>query len=157
MTELHPEGAESVAVSAARTRGPGPVDSHPRRPVSAPIVVRVPANIAAAIADRALRDGVTGATVTRRILAEQLDGDSSDVQPVRRYRASRPVPSPELTAVAGLRESVGEAVGTLRQVAGLDRARGGARLAELDAAIDGLLDAARGLDALKSELTDEPA
>ncbi len=49
-----------------------------------------------------------------------------------------PTPSPELVAMAGLREVVGEAVGTLRQVAGLDRARGGARLDEQDDAVDGL-------------------
>jgi hypothetical protein len=72
--------------------------------------------------------------------------------PVAALPKPRPRPSTDLVAVAGLREVVGEAVGTLRQVAGLDRRRGGARLAEIDTAIDRLVAAAVDLDVAKGRL-----
>jgi len=102
---------------------------------------------------QAQAEGLTGASLARRCLAERFTADAQDVQPVRRFRAPRPAPSLEVQAVAGLREAVGEAVGTLRQVAGLDRhQRVGARLDELNAAIDGLLSASVRLDAWKTAM-----
>ena len=61
-----------------------------------------------------------------------------------------PAPSLDIVRLAELREVLGEATGTLRQVAGLDRGRGGMRLAELDHAIDGLLCAAAAMDGWKA-------
>ena len=130
-------------------RGPRIADGTPRRPMSRPLAVRVPARVLAAMEVRAAAAGVTAASVARRTLAEAFTGDPADEQPVRRYRPTNPRPSTDVVALAGLREVVGEAVGTLRQVAGLDRARGGTRLPELDAAIDSLLTAAADLDAWK--------
>lgn len=133
-------------------KGLGIADGAPRRPCTAVITLRVPEGVAAAMDRQARAEGLTGASLARRCLAERFTADAQDTQPVRRYRPMRPAPSPDRLAVAQLREAVGEAVGTLRQVAGLDRTRGGARLAELDAAIDRLLAQVPRLDALKDSL-----
>jgi hypothetical protein len=112
-------------------------------------VLRLPTGVSRALEAEALSKGVTLATIARAHLVAATSQDVQEVAPVRRYRPSRPKPSLDVVRLAELREAVGEAVGTLRQVAGLDRARGGHRLAEIDAAIDDLLRAAAALDDLK--------
>lgn len=129
----------------------------PRRPLGTPpasrvLTVRVPDALGMALDARAEAEGLTAGTVARRALVCALDADQVQAVPVRRYRPMRPAPSLDRLAVAQLREAVGEAVGTLRQVAGLDRSRSGARLAELDGAIDRLLAEVPRLDALKDAL-----
>ena len=131
------------------SRGPRIVDGSPRRPCRAVLAVRVPEGIAAALDVRAAAEGLTAGSVVRRALVQAFDGDPQDVQPARRYRAPRPAPSLDVIRLAELREALGEATGTLRQVAGLDRSRGGARLDELDHAIDGLLSAVELVDGWK--------
>lgn len=136
------------------SRGPRPVDGQPRRPVSRVVVLRLPEGVAAGIDAMAAAEGMTAATIARRTLAATFTADPGDVQAVRRYRAPRPAPSLEVIRLAELREMLGEANGTLRQVAGLDRARGGARLGELDQAIDTLRSAVAAVDAWKASAQD---
>jgi len=92
---------------------------------------------------------MSGASVVRALLVEKLHCDPTDAQPAPIFRKPRRKPHADILAVAQLRESLGEAVGTLRQVAGLDRSRDGSRLSELDTAIDGLLAEVRRFDDLK--------
>jgi hypothetical protein len=113
------------------------------------VTLRLPAGVASALDIEAQAQGVTMATVARSHLVRSVEVDPIETAPVRRYRPSRPKPSIDVVRIAELREAVGEAVGTARQLAGLDRGRGGHRLAELDAAIDDLLRAAAALDDLK--------
>ena len=127
----------------------------PRRPKGTPPItqvytVRLPNQVGQHLAARAQADGLTAGSVIRRAIVSALDADPVEVVPVRRYRPTRPPPSIEVQAIAGLREAVGEAVGTLRQVAGIDRSHGGARLDEIDAAITDLIAAAGRLDMLKA-------
>ena len=134
-------------------KGPRIVDGSPRRPCSRVVVLRVPEAVADAMAARAQQENVTAASIARRTLADAFTGDPADRQPALQYRPARPgkrKASPDIVALAGLREAVGEATGTLRQVAGLDRARGGARLHELDSAITRLIAAAARLDEMKA-------
>lgn len=121
-----------------------------RRLLAAQVLVRLPAGTAALVASRAAAAGLSEAAWVRGQLVDLLGADAADAVPVRAALPSRPAPAADVVALAGLRESVGEAVGTLRQVAGLDRARGGARLEELDRGIDVLLAVAAELDAAKA-------
>ena len=130
-------------------RGPRTIDGIPRPPVSTVVTLRLPAGVSQVLESEALSQGVTMATVARSHLVRAVEVDPIEVAPVRRYRPSRPRPSLDVIRLAELREVVGEAVGTARQVAGLDRSRGGHRLPDLDAAIDDLLRAAATLDELK--------
>lgn len=130
-------------------RGPRTIDGTTRPPVSTVVTLRLPAGVAGALETEAQAQGVTVATVARAYLVASTSQDIREVAPVRRYRPSRPRPSLDVIRLAELREVVGEAVGTARQVAGLDRSRGGHRLPDLDAAIDDLLRAAATLDELK--------
>ena len=123
-----------------------------KRLLSGQILVRLPAGTAAAVRSAAAAAGLTDAAWVRGQLVATLGTDPADAVPVRALPPRRPGPTADVVAVARLREAVGEAVGTLRQVAGLDRARGGARLADLDGGIDGLLAAAADLDAAKGHL-----
>ena len=132
------------------SRGPRLVDGQPRRPVSRVVVLRLPEGLAAAIDALAAAEGMTAATVARRTLAATFTADPGDVQAVRRYRAPRPAPSFEVIRLAELREALGEANGTLRKVAGIDRGRGGMRFAEINHAIDGLLSAVGLVDGWKA-------
>ena len=129
----------------------------PRRlpgPVTTPRTYRATPVLGAAIRRAAAGEGLTEGAWVRATLAAAAGAEPfpADLQPVRAYRPSRPPPSVDIVAVAGLREAVGEAVGTLRQVAGLDRARCGARLGEIDDALDGLLAAVAVLDEAKHQL-----
>lgn len=130
-------------------RGPRTIDGTPRPPVSRVVVLRLPAGVSRALEAEALSKGVTLATVARSHLVAATSQDVQEVAPVRRYRPSRPKPSLDVVRLAELREVVGEAVGTARQLAGLDRARGGHRLPDIDAAIDDLIRVAHALDDLK--------
>lgn len=130
-------------------RGPRPMDGQPRPPVSRVVCLRLPSGTAAALDREAEARGLTLATVARAHLVAATSQDAAEVAPVRRYRPSRPRPSLDVVRLAEVREVAGEAVGTARQLAGLDRARGGARLPALDEAIDRLLAAATVLDEVK--------
>jgi len=130
-------------------RGPRPLDGRPRPPVSRVVTLRVPSGVAAALDGEAARRGVTVATVARGHLVAAVAADPAEVAAVRAYRPARPRPSLDVVRLAELREAAGEAVGTARQLAGLDRGRGGHRLASLDDAIERLLSAAAALDAAK--------
>lgn len=127
-----------------------------RRLLTAQVLVRLPAGTAALVASRAAAAGLSEAAWVRGQLVDLLGADAADAVPVRALLPPRPAPAADVVALAGLRESVGEAVGTLRQVAGLDRARGGARLEELDRGIDRLLAAAAELDAVKAAALRRP-
>ena len=126
-----------------------------RRRLSGQVLVRLPSGMAAAVTVRAATDGLTEAAWVRRQLVDFLGVGQADAVPVAARRPPRPVPTADIIEVARLREAVGEAVGTLRQVAGLDRSRNGARLGEIDAALDRLLAAAADLDAMKRRLLRE--
>lgn len=130
-------------------RGPRTLNGQPRPLVSQVVTLRLPSGVASALEIEAQAQGVTMATVARAHLVQAVGEDVQEVAPVRRYRPTRPRPSLDVVRLAELREVVGEAVGTARQAAGLDRARGGHRLPEIDAAIDDLLRAAHALDDLK--------
>lgn len=130
-------------------RGPRILNGQPRPLVSQVVTLRLPAGVASALETEAQAQGVTMATVARSHLVRSVEVDPIEVAPVRRYRPSRPRPSLDVIRLAELREAVGEAVGTLRQVAGLDRGRGGHRLPEIDAAIDDLIRVAHALDDFK--------
>jgi len=126
----------------------------PHRPKFAPaasfvLSVRITHALGQALETRAAAENLTAASIIRRALVLALDGDNIHTIPIRRYRPSNPAPSIEVQEIARLREVVGEAVGTLRQVAGIDRARSGTRLAEIDCAISDLIAAAERLDVLK--------
>lgn len=136
-------------------RGPRILDGSPRRPCRTVLAVRVPDETANALDARAAEEGVTAGTIVRRTLVAAFDGDPRDVQPTPRYRAPRPGPSLEVIRLAELREMLGEANGTLRQVAGLDRAHGGARLDEINHALDGLLSAIATVDGWKAAALDD--
>ena len=133
-------------------RGPRLIDGSPRRPASRVLSVRVPEAVGAALDAEAEARGVTQATVVREVLTRETTWDPEDVQPVARYRAPRPRPSLDVVRLAEVREVAGEAVGTARQLAGLDRARGGPALASLDEAIESILSAAAALDAAKAAI-----
>lgn len=133
-------------------RGPRIMDGSPRRPCRTVLAVRVPDGVAAALDARAQADGLTAASVVRRTLVEAFNCEPQDVQPAPRFRRPKPAPTVEVQAMAALREAVGEAHGTARQVAGLDRSRGGARLDELDGAITRLVAAAARLDEWKDAM-----
>jgi hypothetical protein len=120
-----------------------------KRRLGGQVVIRLAPGTAALVASRAADAGLSEAAWVRRELVDLVGADPADAVPVRALRPPRPMPTADVIVLARLRESVGEAVGTLRQVAGLDRARGGARLGELDAGIDRLLAAAADLDAAK--------
>ena len=120
-----------------------------RRRLGGQVVIRLMPDTAARVAACAATAGLSQAAWVRRELASLVGADSADVIPVRASRPPHPMPTADIVVLAQLREAVGEAVGTLRQVAGLDRARGGARLSELDAGIDRLLAAAAELDTAK--------
>lgn len=123
-----------------------------KRLLSGQVLVRLPAGTAVALRSAAAAVGLTDAAWVRGQLVAALGTDPVDAVPVPALPLRRPVPTADVVAVARLREAVGEAVGTLRQIAGLDRARGGARLADLDGGIDRLLAAAADLDAAKGRL-----
>ena len=123
-----------------------------RRRIADQVLVRHPVGTAAAVRSEAHAAGLTAAAWIRQQLVGLLGADPADAVPVAALPPPRPRPTIDVIAVAQLRESVGEAVGTLRQVAGLDRARSGARLAELDVAIDQLVAAAADLDRTKVRL-----
>ncbi len=127
-----------------------------RRRLSGQVLVRLPAGTAALVRAEAARAGLTDAAWIRSQLVDLLGADPRDAVPVPVLPPSRPRPTVYVVAVAGLREVVGEAVGTLRQVAGLDRSRGGDRLGEIDAALDRLLAAVADLDAAKADLIRSP-
>ena len=123
-----------------------------KRLLNGQVLVRLPVGTAAAVRSAAAAAGLTDAAWVRGQLVAALGTDPADAVPVAALPPRRLAPTADVVAVARLREAVGEAVGTLRQVAGLDRARGGARLAELDGGIDSLLAAAADLDAAKGRL-----
>lgn len=133
-------------------RGPRILDGSPRRPASRVLSVRVPETVGAALDAEAAARGITQATVVREVLTRETTYDPEDVQPVRAYRPSRPRPAVDVVRLAEVREVAGEAVGTARQLAGLDRARGGPALASLDEAIEKILTAAAALDAAKATI-----
>lgn len=131
--------------------------------VTVPRTYRATPEMGAAIARAAAAAaaaGVSEASWVREIVHKAIPEEISeeDVERIKRPRRSRsrPVPTVEVAAIAGLREVVGEAVGTLRQVAGVDRKRSGARLGEIDAALDQLISAAAFLDQNKVRLISEP-
>lgn len=119
-----------------------------RLPNSRILTIRVPELLINALNERAQNLNLTAGSIARQAIISTLDLGVEAI-PVKRYRATNPPPSIDLIAIAGLREVVGEAVGTLRQVAGIDRARAGARLDELDGAISELIAVAKSLDVLK--------
>lgn len=128
----------------------------PRRPPGTPpasrvLPVRIPVALGHALDDRARTDQLTTGTIARQAIAAYVDAGPGLTVPVRRYRATRPAPTLDTVRLAEAREAVGEAVGTLRQVAGLDRERGGARLDDIDGALDRLLQAAQALDEWKEQ------
>ena len=123
----------------------------PRRPQGTPpasrvLPVRLPVALGHALDDRARTERLTAGTIARQAIVAYVDAEPGLTVPIRRYRATRPAPSIDTVRLAEMRESVGEAVGTLRQVAGIDRERGGARLHEIDDALDQLLQAVAALD-----------
>ena len=121
-----------------------------RRRIADQVLVRLPPATAIRLRAEAASAGLTAAAWTRGRLVDLLGTDPVEAVPVPARRPPRPRPTVDVVALARLRESVGEAVGTLRQVAGLDRARGGTRLSELDAGIDRLLATAAELDSVKA-------
>ncbi|MHB0699108.1 hypothetical protein [Roseomonas mucosa] len=131
---------------------PGQRGTEKRRVDGGQVLVRLAPGTAGALTRAADGAGLTEAAWVRRQLVDLLGADPADAVPVRGRRAPRPAPTIEILELARLREAVGEAVGTLRQVAGLDRARGGARLSEIDGALDRLIAAATELDATKRRL-----
>ena len=137
-----------AALSPPRQRGPA--RPRPSPPASRILTVRVPEALGAALDARAEAVGLTAGAVVRAALAGAVGAGEGLAVPVRRYHAPRPAPSLEVVRLAELREALGEANGTLRQVAGLDRGRGGARLPELDAAIDKVLYAIAAVDGWKA-------
>lgn len=145
------EASKAAAVGRGSNvaKGPRSIGSMPRPPVSKVVTLRLPAGVSAAMATQAEEKGVTLATVARGHLVAAMAGEPQEVAPIRRYRPTRPKPSLDVVRLAELREAVGEAVGTLRQVAGLDRGRGGHRLGELDEAITSLIRTAHALDHFK--------
>ena len=120
-----------------------------RRILSGQVLVRLPPGTAAAIRAAAAAAGLTDAAWVRGQLVATLGTDPADAVPVPALPPPRPAPTADVIEIARLREAFGEAVGTLRQVAGLDRDRGGPRLSELDSSITRLAAAAAELDAAK--------
>ena len=102
--------------------------------------------------DRAKTERLTIATIARSAIVAYLGAEPGLAVPVRRYKATKPPPPLEVVRLAELRHIAGEANGTLRQVAGLDRERGGARLAEIDDALSQLVDACHAIDAWKEDV-----
>ena len=143
-----------AALSPPRQRGPA--RPRPSPPASRILTARVPEALGAALDARAEAVGLTAGAVVRAALAGAVGAGEDLAVPVRRYRASRSAPSLEVVRLAQLREALGEANGTLRQVAGLDRARDGARLAEINHALDGLLAAVARVDGWKAERESAP-
>lgn len=128
----------------------------PRRPSGTPpasrvLPVRIPVALGHALDDRAKTDRLTAATIARSAIVAYLGAEPRLAVSVRRYRVTRPAPSIDTVRLAEMRETTGKAVGTLRQVAGLDRERGGARLDEIDNALTRLIAAAHALDDWKEE------
>lgn len=126
----------------------------PRRPPGTPpasrvLPVRIPVALGHALDGRARQERLTAGTIARQAIAAYVDAQPGLTVPVRKYRETRPAPSIDTIRLAEMRESVGEAVGTLREVAGIDRKQGGARLDEINAALDRLLEAADALDEWK--------
>ena len=119
-------------------------------PASRVLTVRISEDTGSLLDARAKAMGLTAGTIARAALISALDADDVHTIRVRRYRPTNPPPTVDVQAIAALREAVGEAVGTLRQVAGIDRSRGGSRLVEIDGAISDLIIAAERLDTLKS-------
>lgn len=112
--------------------------------------IRLPAELRDRVREVARDARVTDAAWVRALVSRTLLTPACPEPPTR--RRLRPIPSPDVVAIARLRECVGEAVGILRQVAGLDRARSGARLAEIDGAITRLVSLAATLDDAKGAL-----
>ncbi len=125
-----------------------------QRRLMAQLNVRLPRDALVVVRRQATAAGVSDAAWVRTRLIALLGAEPMAAVPVRTRRPPRPAPTVDVVAVARLRESLGEAVGTLRQVAGLDRGRGGARLAEIDDAITRLMAAAKSLDDTKAQLLD---
>jgi len=123
-----------------------------RRLLSGQVLVRLPVGTAAAVRSAAAAAGLTDAAWVRGQLVAALGTDPADAVPVAALPPRRLAPTADVIEIARLREAVGEAHGTLRQIAGLDRARGGTRLAEIDGDIDALLAAIVDLDAAKGSL-----
>jgi len=123
-----------------------------RRLLSGQVLVRLPVGTAAAVRSAAAAAGLTDAAWVRGQLVAALGTDPADAVPVAALPPRRLAPTADVIEIARLREAVGEAHGTLRQIAGLDRARGGTRLAEIDGGIDALLAAIVDLDAAKGSL-----
>lgn len=123
-----------------------------KRVLTGQVLVRLPSGTADAVHASAVEAGLTDAAWIRRKLVDLLGTDADDAIPTATLPAHRPAPTMDIVEIARLRESVGEAVGTLRQVAGIDRARTGARLDELDAAITKLIAAGHELDTVKARL-----
>ena len=125
-----------------------------KRQLLAQLNVRLPQTVLLAVKQQASAAGLSDAAWVRHQLMTTLAAQPVDATSVPSRRRSRPAPSVDVVAVGRLRESLGEAVGTLRQVAGLDRGRGGARLAEIDDSITRLMAAAKSLDDTKAQLLD---
>lgn len=129
---------------------PGGRGTEKRRLDGGAVLVRLPGGTDSLVRREADRAGLTAAAWVRRQLVDLVGADPGDTVPARALPLPRPRPSADMLAIARLREAVGEATGTLRQVAGLDRRRRvGARLNEIDVAIDRLLLVAADLDAAK--------
>lgn len=125
-----------------------------QRSMRSQLNLRLSRSMLADVEQRAGAAGVSNAEWVRSRLAAMLDDSVTETRAGRPRRRPRPAPKVDVAGVARLREAVGEAVGTLRQVAGLDRSRDGCRLAEIDDAITRLIAAAKDLDDVKSRLLD---
>jgi hypothetical protein len=125
-----------------------------QRQLLAQLNVRLPRTVLLTVKQQASVAGLSDAAWVRHQLMTALPAQPAGASSIPRRRRIRAAPGVDVVAVARLRETVGEAVGTLRQVAGLDRERGGARLSEIDGAITRLIACARLLDDTKTQLVD---
>lgn len=95
-----------------------------RRTMHGQVLVRLPEALAARVNAHAKADGITDASLVRRILVAILDGDPTDAQP--RPRALPPYAAPP-AIVADLRdahEAAGEATGAMVKLSKLAREEG---------------------------------
>lgn len=117
------------------------------------LTLRFPVDTLAHVRADAEAAGLTDTSVVRGIVAARYGQAPACAAPVRRYRAARPRPAPDVVEVARLREVVGELGGTLRQLAGLSREAGhGALWAELEVTLPRVRSVADDLDCLKAAM-----
>jgi hypothetical protein len=114
--------------------------------------VRLTPAVFRAIRALAEAEGVTDATIARRILTEQTTAEPVDIQPVPRPAAPFSPPPPVVADLRATREAAAEATGALVQLAAQARREG---LADLHAQLEHVIPHARKAAFEFLELADE--